>query len=39
LKGINYDVLADRIAQRDMTFPEWLRARELAKIHAYLSAF
>ncbi len=39
MKDINYDVLAERIASREMTFPEWLRARELARIHAFLSAF
>ena len=39
LNGINYERLAERIARREMTFPEWIRARELARIHAFLSAW
>ena len=35
--GINYDVLATRIAARNLGFREWLRARELARIHAFLN--
>jgi asparagine synthase (glutamine-hydrolysing) len=37
--GVNYELLAQRIAQRDMGFREWLRARELARIHAFLNAW
>ena len=36
-EGIDYDVLATRIASRQMGFHEWLRARELARIHAFLN--
>jgi asparagine synthase (glutamine-hydrolysing) len=39
ISGIDYDVLATRIASRDMGFHEWLRARELARIHAFLNAW
>ena len=35
--GIDYDILATRIAGRDMGFHEWLRARELARVHAFLN--
>ena len=37
LDGIDYDVLATRIASREMAFHEWLRARELARVHAFLN--
>ena len=39
LNGVNYERLNERIARREMTFPEWIRARELARIHAFLSAW
>ena len=39
LNGVNYERLAERIARREMTFHEWIRARELARIHAFLSAW
>ena len=39
IDGIDYDVLATRIAGREMGFHEWLRARELARIHAFLNAW
>lgn len=39
MRDVNYDVLADRITRREMTFHEWLRARELARIHAFLNAW
>ncbi len=39
LKGVNYARLAERIARREMAFHEWIRARELARIHAFLSAW
>jgi hypothetical protein len=39
MRDVNYDVLADRILRREMTFHEWLRARELARIHAFLNAW
>ena len=34
---IDYDILATRIASREMGFHEWLRARELARVHAFLN--
>lgn len=37
IKGVLYDVLAERIASRNLAFHEWLRARELARIHAFLN--
>ena len=39
LKGVDYARLAERITRREMTFYEWIRARELARIHAFLSAW
>jgi asparagine synthase (glutamine-hydrolysing) len=39
LRGVNYERLAERIARREMPFHEWIRARELARIHAFLSAW
>ena len=39
MEGVNYDLLAERIARRDMTFHEWIRARDLARIHAFLNAW
>jgi asparagine synthase (glutamine-hydrolysing) len=39
LKGVNYERLTERIERRDMPFHEWLKARELARIHAFLSAW
>lgn len=39
LAGVNYDLLAERISRREMGFHEWLRARELARIHAFLNAW
>ena len=35
--GIDYNMLATRIARREMGFYEWLRARELARVHAFLN--
>jgi asparagine synthetase B (glutamine-hydrolysing) len=37
IKHVHYDVLAERIARRELGFREWLRARELARIHAFLN--
>jgi asparagine synthase (glutamine-hydrolysing) len=37
MKDVDYDVLAERIARRELGFHEWLRARELARIHAFLN--
>ena len=39
IDSVDYDVLAERIRRREMTFHEWLRARELARIHAFLNAW
>jgi asparagine synthase (glutamine-hydrolysing) len=39
LDGVNYDILAERIAGREMSFHEWIRARDLARIHAFLNAW
>ena len=39
LDGVDYDVLAERIARREMAFHEWIRARDLARIHAFLNAW
>lgn len=39
LNGVNYERLAERIERRDLPFHEWLKARELARIHAFLSAW
>lgn len=39
LNGVNYERLAERIARREMTFHEWIRARELTRVHAFLSAW
>ena len=39
LDGVNYERLAERIERRDLPFHEWLKARELARIHAFLSAW
>ena len=35
--GIDYDLLASRISRRELGFYEWLRARELARVHAFLN--
>ncbi|HZI29674.1 MAG TPA: asparagine synthase-related protein [Gemmatimonadaceae bacterium] len=37
MKDVNYDVLAERIERRELGFHEWLRARELARIHAFVN--
>ena len=39
IPGVDYALLAERIAGREMGFHEWLRARELARVHAFLSAY
>lgn len=39
LAGIDYDLLADDLAHERLDFPAWLRARDLAKIHAFLLEF
>jgi asparagine synthase (glutamine-hydrolysing) len=39
LDGVNYEVLAERIERREMTFHEWIRARDLARIHSFLNAW
>jgi asparagine synthase (glutamine-hydrolysing) len=39
IDSVNYEVLAERIRRREMTFHEWLRARELARIHAFLNSW
>jgi asparagine synthase (glutamine-hydrolysing) len=37
MKDVNYELLAQRIERRELEFHEWLRARELARIHAFLN--
>ena len=37
MKDVNYELLAERIERRELEFHEWLRARELARIHAFLN--
>jgi asparagine synthase (glutamine-hydrolysing) len=39
LDGVNYEILAERIARRELDFREWMRARDLARIHAFLNAW
>jgi asparagine synthetase B (glutamine-hydrolysing) len=39
LDGVNYEILAERIERREMDFHEWIRARDLARIHAFLNAW
>ncbi len=39
IDGVNYEVLAERIVRREMTFHEWIRARDLARIHSFLNAW
>lgn len=39
IDGVDYDVLAERIERREMAFHEWIRARDLARIHAFLNAW
>lgn len=39
IPGVNYELLAQRIAGRELAFHEWLRARELARMHAFLNAW
>ena len=35
--GVRYDVLADRLRQRDLSLLEFMRAKDLAAVHAFLS--
>ena len=37
IDGVNYDILAERISRREMSFQEWIRARDLARIHSFLN--
>jgi hypothetical protein len=39
LDGVNYEILAERITRRELDFHEWMRARDLARIHAFLNAW
>lgn len=39
INGVDYELLAERISRREFGFHEWLRARELARIHAFLNAW
>jgi asparagine synthase (glutamine-hydrolysing) len=39
INGIDYGELARRIAARDLAFADWLSARDLARVHAFLEAF
>lgn len=39
INGIDYDNLARRIRQRDLTLLDWLSIRELARVHAFLNAW
>ena len=35
--GVRYDLLADRLRQRDLSLVEFMRAKDLAAVHAFLS--
>lgn len=37
--GVDYDELARRIARQDLSFFDWISVRELARVHAFLSAW
>jgi asparagine synthase (glutamine-hydrolysing) len=37
IAGVRYDLLADRLRQRDLTLLEYMRAKDLAAVHAFLS--
>lgn len=39
IAGVDYERLAERLEKRDLGFHEWLRARELARVHAFLNAW
>ncbi|HEY5579392.1 MAG TPA: asparagine synthase-related protein, partial [Acidimicrobiia bacterium] len=36
IRGVDYDLLADQLARRDLNLPEFLWVMELATIHAFL---
>ena len=37
--GVDYDELARRITRQDLSFFDWISVRELARVHAFLSAW
>jgi hypothetical protein len=37
--GIDYVELERRVRARDLTLPDWLTVRELARVHAFLNAW
>lgn len=39
IAGIDYVELSRRIAARDLSFGDWLSARDLARVHAFLAGF
>ncbi len=39
ISGINYDDIARRIRQRDLTLLDWMSLREVARVHAFLNAW
>jgi hypothetical protein len=39
LGGVNYDEMAKRIRQRDLSLLDWMQIREIARIHAFLNAW
>ena len=39
IPGVNYERLAARIERQDFGFMDWIRARELARCHAFLNTF
>jgi len=39
INGVDYEKLEDRILRRELGFHEWMRARELARMHAFLNAW
>ena len=39
IRGVDYAELERRIRQQDLTFFDWISIRELARVHAFLSAW
>jgi asparagine synthase (glutamine-hydrolysing) len=39
IRGVDYDELARRISRQDLSFFDWISVRELARVHAFLSAW
>jgi len=39
IPGIDYALLADAVQKEQLTFHEWLRVRDLARVHAFLLEF